>query len=163
MEPIMHGLESNNGILVAITLIILVLLIIMCVKSNILKIHTNKFSMGKSSEIERAIIRHQIEWAHLTCVAFEDKVPKSFEGYDYYRSKYILEKVYDEVVNWIIFNHIETTDTYIKLKQDIIWKIVLSNTNSSSIRTTKFQKEVFNEVQKLIENLLIIRQEYEEE
>lgn len=162
MDKIIDGINGSNGWIVALIIVLLIFSGVILIKNGILRVHTKKISVGKSSETERATIRHQIEWAHLACEAFEDKIPKDFEGYDYYRSKYVLELVYDEIISWIMFNHIDTSDRYIGLKQNIVWKLVLSNTNSDRIRSKKFQKEVFDSAKDLIENLVLIRQEYEE-
>lgn len=163
MKDIIDGINGSNGWIVALIIVLIVFSAIILVKNGILRIHTKKFSVSSSNESERATIRHQIEMAHLTCMAFEEKIPKDFDGYDYYRSKYILELVYDEIISWIMFNHIDTSERYVSLKQNIVWKLVLSNTYSEKMRSKKFQKEVFDGIKDLIDNLVLIRQQYEEE
>ena len=163
METVVEGLESSNGLLIAIVIIILMGIIVVCARNGLVKIHTNKLTIGPNSkENERAIIRAQSYWAHLACEAFLEKIPKDFPEYSEDRSKYVTELVYDEIMQWIMFNHIETSESYIEMKQDMIWKFVIKKTTSPQLHTSKFKKEVYNEVRKLIERLVFIRQEKEE-
>ena len=79
------------------------------------------------SELERTIIRQQSEWAKLYCDSMEPRLPHP-EGYDIWKSKYILECVYDEILTWITYNHITTNDSYIEIKQNKLIFLITSLT-----------------------------------
>lgn len=160
MEIIGDILTSSNGIVIAVLFVVLMMV---CVRYGNIKVKTDKLTIGKdSSETERAIMRNQIEWCKLSCTAFEQKMPK-FEGYDKYRGRYIAEKVFDEMINWIVFNHIEDSRTYIGIKQEIIWNLIQGLTEADEMRTQEFRKKVNQYVEKTVKNLVIIRNEYNKE
>ena len=160
MEAILQALSGQNGLLIAFLIIILVILVIVFAKKGVIKIHTDKVSVGDvSGDVERTIMRNQIEWAKLECEAFERKIPR-FEGYDEYRGKFIIEKILDEIIKWIAFNHIEETKTYIDIKQSIVWNIVLKYAINDMMMSRSFKKEVDRQVEKVVKNLVRIRDEY---
>ena len=153
-------LTSDNGFLVSFLFLLLVVLIIICARLGIVKIKTDKLTVGADAgETERTIVRNQIEWCTLATAAFESKIPRH-ENYDKYRGKYICEQVLDEVVKWIAFNHIENKRAYIGIKQEIIWNIVQSHVVRDEMRTDEFRKYVDEYVEYVIENLVAIRNEY---
>ena len=160
-EEIKEIINGPNGIIICILLIIIIFLIVRYAKLGLINIKTKNLSVGKTaSETERTIMRNQIEWAKLACQAFESKIPR-FEGYDIYKGKYIIERVFDECVKWIAFNHIETTDAYISIKQEIIWNMVQSYVENEKLRSKSFKKTVDEYVAYVVTSLVNIREEYD--
>lgn len=156
-EAIENILISNNGIVI---FVLFILLVVLCARFGLIKIKTDKVTIGiNASETERTIMRNQIEWCRLSSITFERTMPK-YDGYDKYRGKYIAEKVFDEMITWVVFNHIESTPTYIEIKQQIIWNLVQSLIVRKEYQSDKFKKNVYAYVESTIENLVAIRKEY---
>ena len=151
---------SSNGSIIAILLLLVVVLIVGCAKLGLIKIQTDKISVGNNaSDVERTVVRNQIEWCELSLQAYEKQIPR-FENYDKYLGKYICELVFDEMVKWIVFNHIEDKKIYIGIKQEIVWNIIQAQVTSDNLRTDEFRDFVYRYVEHVIKNLVSIRNEY---
>ena len=161
MDWLRDILTSSNGVAIAAMSIVIIILAIVGARHGLLSIRTKRMTISNlASEQERTIMRNQIGWVKIACQAFEDKVPK-YEGYDVYRGKYVIERVLDEIIEWIYYNHIEATDTYIEIKQEIVWNMVTSLVDNERIKGSKsFKKECDSYVKTMIERLVSIREEY---
>lgn len=160
MEYVVSALTSDNGWLVAVLIIIILVLCAIGIKHGALKIKTDKIVVGQdASDLERTIMRQQIEWTKIACYSFEQKVPK-FPEYDKYRGRFIIEKVFDEIIKWIAFNHIKDNDAYIRIKQDIVWNIIQKYAKNKAIMSKSFRHAVDNNVEYVIKNLVDIREQY---
>ena len=139
------------------TLIVL-LIVILLVKKGLISVNTKAVKVG-TSESERAIIRQQIEWVHLHCDSLEKSLPHP-QNYDIWRGKYILERMYDEIVDWITFNHICTSEGYISIKQERIWATIQSLVRKEEFSTPEFKEFIYNDTEYIIRRLVHIRQVY---
>ena len=117
--------------------VIIVIGVIIGIKKGWFKYKGNGFIIG-SDEEERKIIRNQIEYAETACHALTKSLPSDL-NLDYYRTKYVIEKVYDELVKIISFNHITLEEEYIALKQDVIYNVVLSRTEKDYFKSEEFR------------------------
>ena len=159
-KAIQEILTSSNGSIIAILFVLVVVLVIGCAKLGLIKIQTDKISVGNNaSDVERTIVRNQIEWCKTSIYAYEKQIPR-FEGYDEYLGKYIGELVFDEIVKWIVLNHIEDKKTYIGIKQEIVWNIIQARVKDDNMRTDEFKDFVYRYVEHVIKNLVSIRNEY---
>lgn len=139
------------------TLIVL-LIVILLVKKGLISVNTKAVKVG-TSESERAIIRQQIEWVHLHCDSLEKSLPHP-QNYDIWRGKYILERMYDEIVDWITFNHICTSEGYISIKQERIWATIQSLVRKNEFSTPEFKEFIYKDTEYIIRRLVHIRQVY---
>lgn len=139
------------------TLIVL-LIVILLVKKGLISVNTKAVRVG-TSESERAIIRQQIEWVHLHCDSLEKSLPHP-QNYDIWRGKYILERMYDEIVDWITFNHICTSEGYISIKQERIWATIQSLVRKEEFSTPEFKEFIYKDTEYIIRRLVHIRQVY---
>ena len=80
------------------------------------------------------------------------------EGDNIYKACYTVEKVLDELVKIVIFNHITLEPQYIKLKQDLIWSTV-SKINPEPV-WDKLEPIIRERVENAIRNLYEIRHYY---
>ena len=139
------------------TLIVL-LTVILLIKKGLISVNTKAVRVG-TSESERAIIRQQIEWVHLHCDSLEKSLPHP-QNYDIWRGKYILERMYDEIVDWITFNHICTSEGYISIKQERIWATIQSLVRKEEFSSPEFKEFIYNDTEYIIRRLVHIRQVY---
>ena len=159
-DAIKGVLTSPNGILISALLIILIIivlvLIIILTKSGLLKINTKYLTVGNKVS-DRELIRRQIEKAHDYIMSIEGKIVSDETEYNEYFTKYILERVYDKVIEWITFNHITVNQLYIQDKQDTILNLIYALPISDDFKTPEFKQRVCNWVKELIEQLVNVK------
>ena len=130
-QAIQEVLTSDNFWKSVIGIGVLVILLAILVKKGLISFKGHGLNVGTTNEEELSIVRTQIQWCEADCNnMLRELIKKLPEGtsMNEYKAKYTIEKVLDELVKIIIFNHITLEPTYIKLKQDLIWSVV-SNIN----------------------------------
>lgn len=150
-------LLSDNSAIVLFFLVIIILLLAHFSKKGVFKWHTEKLTIG-ASENERAIIRQQVEWAELEIESLASM--EIFSHVDEWRTKYILEKMFDEILQWIIFNHIKDSPEYISIKQEKIWNMTQTLVVREEFRSDEFKDFIYKEVDKIIKRLIFLRRQY---
>lgn len=158
-EAIVKILNSDKSIQVLIFLIILVLIIFIFVKKDFLKVHTSYVQLG-TDEKERAIIRQQVEWTKNYVNGLFSPIMSKYPKIEPLTAKYVLECIYDEIIVWIMFNHISKSDMYIMVKADRLKGIVYSMNINKAIRTDEFAKQMDNWTKTIIHRLVDIREYY---
>ena len=157
-ESIAQILTGPNAFVVLCFLGFLAIVIWLLSKSGVLKINTNTFQLG-GSDIERNIIRQQLDYCLLHLQGLEANLPKP-DGYNEYLGQLIVEKIYDEFVNWVTFNHINKSEAYISLKQERIINILRQYTVKDEFRSEEFENMIRTDTKKIIEDLIKIREVY---
>lgn len=157
-EAISAVLMSDNAIIVIAFLAFFTMVGWWLSKKGLLNIHTESLTIGAANH-ERDIIRQQVEYMKLHLEALEASLEKP-EGYNPWRGKYIIECLYDQYVEWITFNHINTTPTYIEVKQDRIVSLVESLTVLPEFKTDEFKDMLRADTKQCIEKLVMIRKVY---
>lgn len=161
-ESIQNVLTSKNG--TSLTLIIAALVVLVLVigiklgKAGYLNINTKHVHIGTKVS-ERELIRRQIETAHDFVMSIEGKIISENNSADYntYFTKYILERVYDKVIEWIMFNHITVNQLYIQDKQDTILSLIYGLPIHEDFKSPEFKTRVENWVRELIERLVNVK------
>lgn len=156
-ESIGNVLTSNNAVAVLITLLILVIVAAVLAKVGIFQFKGKGVTIG-GDEDERAIIRQQTEWTQLFIQSMQ-QLPV-FEGSDTYHTLYILEKAFDEVLSWIVFNHISDSENYISIKQEKIWNLIQTLVTDKKFTSTEFKQTIYDNTEVLIKRLVYIRKNY---
>ena len=138
--------------------LIIIFLIIIAVRMGYMKVKTDKVLIGRESgEKVRLLMKKQSEYARIACKGFEKRIPR-FDGYDNLLGAFVAEKVYDEIVNWIMVNHIEDNQDYIENKQEIVWDIVSAEIVNDKFRSEKFKKSVDSCIEQIIKRLVQMRE-----
>lgn len=159
-EAIRDVLMSTNASMVMASLLILVVIISVLSRRGILSINTKGLTLGADVQ-ERDIIRQQIEWSHTYIAGLYSYIqPMTDNRYQGYFTKFILEQIFSEVVNWISFNHIKLDSDYVSVKQTVVKYIVFSYDIDPCFRTPKFEKQIDAWVEELIKKLVTIREVY---
>ena len=156
-ETIKTVLTSGNVLTILIFLVILVVLVAVLAKKGIFQFNGKGVQIG-GDEDERAIIRQQTEWSQLFVQSMR-QLP-IFEGSDTYHTLYILEKAFDEVLNWIVFNHISDSENYISIKQEKVWNLIQTLVSDKKFTTEEFKQVVYDNTETLIKRLVHIRKNY---
>lgn len=156
-------LTGENGLSVLIFLLIFVIIAVFLIKTGFIRINTNFLQLGDDYR-ERAIIQQQTEWAHIYLQGLSgqiDELCKELKGYDPYVTKYILERMYGEVVDWITYNHINLESDYISIKQDKIRALVASlAVMPEYFASSKFLTKCDRWTDEIIRKLVKIREVY---
>ena len=153
-------LTNSNALLVLIFLTMFVFILIILTMSGLVRIDTGAFKMGADTK-ERDIIRQQIEWAHIYIMGLKYQISADETTYKGYLTKFMLEAAFDEVVAWIVFNHINLESDYISIKQEQIKSMVHSEpTIRPEFKTKEFDRKVDKWVDELIRRLVVIRKVY---
>ena len=158
-ETISTVLTSANAWQVLIFLAIAVFIFVILVKGGVIAIKTKHFRIGQA-EIERETIRRQVEAAHDFIMSIEGKINANTSHYNGYFTKFILERVYDKAIEWIMFNHISNTPMYVQDKQDTVCNLVYTFDIGDEFKTPEFKKRMCNWTQELIAKLVQTRELY---
>jgi hypothetical protein len=157
-EAIKEVLTSSNSLQILIFVTLLILLGVLLIRGNYLRIRTQHLKIG-TDETERAILRQQIEYSNQYITGLYGLIKSKYPKFDTIKTKYILEVVYDEVVNWISFNHISKSEIYIMVKQEKIRGLIFEMDVTEGIKSNEF-KELMNAWTKEIINRLVDIREY---
>ena len=129
-------------------------------KSGLLSFKGKGLRVG-SDEKELTIIRNQSQWAHLYVMSRKGKlIEEDSTELTKLLCENILEKVYDKIIEWITFNHINSSNTYIEIKQSEIKCLVYSLIIDEKFKTPEFEQRMNGWVHEVILNLINIRKEY---
>ncbi len=157
-ETISNILTSPNAFVVLIFLAFVAVILFILVKSGVLKISTSAVQLG-SGDIERNIIRQQLDYVSLHLNGLEAKLDKP-DDYNEYLGKLIIEKVFDEYVNWITFNHINKSPAYVEIKQERVVSLIRQYTIKDEFRSEEFEELIRKDTKEVIEALIRIREVY---
>lgn len=157
MSDVTQALQSDNGWLIAILIILIIAVLILGAKAGLVKIKTDKLLVGRNAgETENAIIRSQMQWARIAIQAFGNNIEVSTKV-DKLRLDCCVEKAINMFVEWIILNHMDDDKEYIEVRQEAIWNLLNIYASKDELRTSKFKKEVYSTVDYIIKNLVRIR------
>lgn len=129
-------------------------------KSGLLSFKGKGLRLG-SDEKELTIIRNQTQWAHLYVMSRKGKlIEEDSSDLTKVICENILEKVYDKIIEWITFNHINSSTSYLEIKQSEVKCLVYSLVIDEKFKTPEFESRMNGWVKEVILNLINIRKEY---
>lgn len=158
-EALSNVLTSPNAREILHTLVIVLVAAIVLVKTGAVTVRTKHVRIGRA-EAEREVIRRQVEAAHDFIMSIEGKIKADTTQYNGYFTKYILERVYDKTIEWIMFNHITNSTLYVQDKQDTICNLIYTFDVAEDFKTPEFKKRMCNWVAELIDRLIKTREIY---
>lgn len=161
-DALSNVLTSGNGAAAMLLIGALVLVGVILVATGKLRVHTSHFVLGIEDR-ERLVLREQSKWLHTYCLSREAEIVRFAKAhgvgelpYGGYYAKYICERVYDLLMNWIMLNHVTKERAYVDLKKAEVWHLVCSLCEQL-YQTDEFRKELDGWTEYVIENILIIR------
>ena len=112
-----------------------------------------------SQDLERQILRAQLDIAESATVDVIRQLPEDFANY---RGYYIAEKVFDRVARWITLNHLSKDTLYKNMKKDEIHSICFSLMDKDKVVNPEFVAALDRSVDQLLDKLVDIRVYFEE-
>ena len=167
MEKVVEGLKevltSPNAWMFLLFLIFAVFILMKMSKAGLISFKGKGLRIG-SDEKELTIIRNQTQWAYLYVMSRKGKlIDEDSTEITQLRCEKILEKVYDKIIEWITFNHINSSNTYVEIKQSEVKCLVYSLIMSEEFKTPEFEQRMNGWVKEVILNLINIRKEYSQQ
>ena len=165
MEWLASVLTSSNAIPIIIIAVLLVVIIAILAKKGIVSFKGKGLTVGNGNDerdIERTIIRSQIQYVKSAISDFYDDIP-NFEGRDEWRLRYICEKIISVFTDIISFNHISKEKIYVQMKQASIWAVIINNTTADIMTSDEFKDVVYANVAEILNKLIEIREYYKNE
>ena len=165
MEWLASVLTSSNAIPIIIIVVLLVIIIAILAKKGIVSFKGKGLTVGNGNDerdIERTIIRSQIQYVKSAVSDFYDDIP-NFEGRDEWRLKYICERIISVFTDIISFNHISKEKIYTEMKQASIWAVIINNTASDIMTSDDFKNVVYAKTEEILDKLISIREYYKME
>lgn len=164
MEWLASILNNPNSWKSFIFFFITLITLIILVKKGIISFKGKGLTVGNNDErdIERTIIRSQIQYVKSAVSDFYDDIP-DFPGRDEWRLKYICERIISVFTDIISFNHISKEKIYTEMKQASIWAVIINNTAADIMTSDEFKDVVYAKTEEILDKLISIREYYKKE
>ena len=143
----------------------LIICIIVMIKKGTISFKGKGLTVGNSNDerdIERTIIRSQIQYVKSAVSDFYDDIP-DFPNRDEWRLKYICERIVSVFTDFISFNHISKEKIYVQMKQASIWEVIINNTTAGIMTSDEFKDVVYAKTEEILDKLIEIREYYKNE
>ena len=164
MEWLASILNNPNSWKSFIFFFITLITLIILVKKGIISFKGKGLTVGNNDErdIERTIIRSQIQYVKSAVSDFYDDIP-DFPNRDEWRLKYICERIISVFTDIISFNHISKEKIYTEMKQASIWAVIINNTAADIMTSDEFKNVVYAKTEEILDKLISIREYYKNE
>lgn len=164
MEWLVNILNNPNSWKSFIFFFITLITLIILVKKGIISFKGKGLTVGNNDErdIERTIIRSQIQYVKSAVSDFYDDIP-DFPERNEWRLRYICEKIVSVFTDIISFNHISKEKIYTEMKQASIWEVIINNTTASIMTSDEFKDVVYTKTEEILDKLISIREYYKNE
>ena len=149
---------SDNGVAVILFMMFAMFFVGYLVNKGHIHFKNNVLSVG-DGEHERTILRYQSEYAYNFVSAWERDIEKPGD-WDDYRGKYIFMLVMSEINRWLMFNHLEASESYIRIKTETVLHIIRKRSDLEFVRSDEFETVVYVQIDRLIRRLIDIRKQY---
>lgn len=158
-EAIKDILISGNAWLILAFVIALVSIVSVLSRMGLIKVSTKYLQIGNELT-QRELIRRQVETAYTFIMSLYGKISDNEDACNGYFTRYVLERVYDKVIEWIMFNHITTNQLYVTDKQESICNLVYSMNVCDEFKTPEFKERMCNWTRELIGQLVRVKEVY---
>ena len=166
IESVANG-NNADSILKSVVIIVLAVLLVISIIVTIgivtgkIKIKTKSVSINEESEKERTILRNQITQLRVMADGAAAKLIPDEKRLDQYRTRFVVERVCNVLEEAALFNHIHRGDeTYIKIKQGLVYNTVLKYTNKEYFRSKEFEDSCNQFTRDVLNEFVNIRETY---
>ena len=156
-------LTSANASIVLIFLLVIVYMVSRAIKNGTINLHTGFLDVGRAVENDRRIIQEiQIKQRQWLGLFIEDKYIEleKYPENDEYHTRYVLQKMFNEVTAWILYNHMTTNRDYVEMKQDLMWRLIKGLTAADVYHGDEFKEYVYRNTETVIKHLVRIKEQY---
>lgn len=121
MESVSKILISSNGITILLLVFIGIAVFMLLGKVGYFSFKGKNVTIGRTEGEVRATLLKQKEFllqycSYLTLMIISDLAKFGVKDVSYVNTDYVVEKVVDEWLGWLLVNHVSNDDAYIKLK-----------------------------------------------
>lgn len=113
-------LMSSNGIAIAVILILAIILLLLLSRLGYFSFKVKGLAIGQTENEVRAILLKQKEFLLQYCSYLTQSIISDLQKKNvvisYINTDYVVEKVVDEWLGWLLVNHISEEEAYVKLK-----------------------------------------------
>ena len=165
MEWLVKKKKKKNAIPIIIIAVLLIVIIAILAKKGIFSFNAFGLKIDNGNDerdIERTIIRSQIQYVKSAVSDFYDDIP-DFPNRDEWRLRYICEKIISVFTDIISFNHISKEKIYTEMKQASIWAVIINNTAADIMTSDEFKNVVYAKTEEILDKLISIREYYKNE
>lgn len=154
----LSNFAGSSGIPVLVTVLLILVGVFFAVKYGFISFQGKGLRVGIQDK-ERTIIRYQMQYINARLDGTIRDIPSRLnEGLHHYRTKYIIGKIKDVFEEMVIYNHIDDSDDYISVKQEIIYNMVINLTDDEFFRKPDFKIYINELVKSIIKKLVVIRE-----
>lgn len=147
--------QSSNAYQVLIFLLLTIWTIAIFAKAGVLYFHNGVLNIGDGGK-ERNIIKRQQEWAFNYIMGLSKEFKYDDDNERIFCER-ILERVYDKVVEMIIYNNISDNPDYVENKKTLLKSTVYGFKIKEIYKTADFENKMDNWTEEIIHNLMVIR------
>lgn len=121
MDSVSTILTSANGITILLLVFIGVAVFMALGQAGYFSFKGKNITVGRTEGEVRAVILKQKEFllqycSYLTLMIISDLAKMGVTDVSYVNTDYVVEKVVDEWLGWLLVNHVSESETYVKLK-----------------------------------------------
>lgn len=120
MEQLITVLNGKNANIILITILIITIILLLCAKLGIVSFKGKGFKIGHTEEDTRALLVKQKDYVIKYCNSIAERILIDMHRQgielEYFKIDYVVEKMLDTVLGWLLINHVSNDESYINLK-----------------------------------------------
>jgi hypothetical protein len=131
MEYVASILNGNNASIVLLTVLIVFIILTIGAKFGMFSFKGKGLKVGHTEEDTRALLVKQKDYVIRYCNQITERIlidmNKQGINLEYFKIDYVVEKMLDVVLGWLLFNHVSTDKDYMELKVREAEMVVFKN------------------------------------
>lgn len=135
-----------------------IMVIIVLAQKGMFRIHTDKFTIGKSDrQDERLIVSAQINAALLETEAIAAEMELKYPEFGHWHISYVLEKCADELIRRVCVNYMTDDKVYIEDVYLTLLSIIRKRCHAPLFYTEEFEKYCYEKTEHIVKRLYDLR------
>ena len=144
MEYVASILNGNNASIVLLTILIVFIILTIGAKFGMFSFKGKGLKVGHTEEDTRALLVKQKDYVIRYCNQITERIlidmNKQGINLEYFKIDYVVEKMLDVVLGWLLFNHVSTDKDYMELKVREAEMVVFKNASKINHELLKDEK-----------------------
>lgn len=167
MEWLASILNGGNIIPILIFVTLVLIGVYYVIKKGFIRFQAHGLAIGQTRENELRIVREQLQYMEKVVDAAVMKVPEALrteKSNNVYKVKYWFSLLKDFWEVTVIYNHLTADETYIIMKSEAAYNIMLANVDNNEYwRSPEFRGFIYNMSRELIQSLVKVRETYQKD